>query len=78
MNRLSGDGVSGGVKPSSCQRLREVVGAIVVIARVAERLVSPAVAGREQRVVDAARSILENGQDGPASIGNEGVADRSG
>src|SRR5260221_9185245 len=54
----------------------EVVGAAVVKALDPQPLVAIAVAGRHQRVVDAARIILDEGQDRAAMIGQHGVARR--
>ena len=76
MNKLSGAGVSGGASPSSARPVGEIVGAVVVMALAAEKLVAPAVAGGEQGVVDAARSVFDQGQDRPPPVGDERVADR--
>src|ERR1700723_1590802 len=56
------------------QTRREVVGAVVVIGRAAEQPVTPAVAGRDQRVVDAARIVLGGGGGWGGGGGGGGVA----
>jgi len=50
------------------QSCGEVVGAVVVMLRAAELLVAPAVAGGKEGVVNAARRVLDQGQDRPAPI----------
>ena len=47
-----------------------------MILRAAELLVAPAVAGGEEGVVDPARGVLDHGEDRPALVGDERVADR--
>jgi hypothetical protein len=53
---------------------KQIVGAIVVIALDAQEFVAVAVAGGDDGIVDARRSVLEDGQDRPALVGEHHVA----
>ena len=56
-------------------RHAEVVRAVVVVVGAAEPEVAEEVAGRDQRVVDAGRGVLDQRQDRAAAVGEERVAD---
>ena len=69
MNRLSGDGVAGTVTPSSARARVQVVAAVVVMALDAEQAVALGDRRRHQRVVGAARGVLDERQDGTPLVG---------
>ena len=63
------------LEPQGRQSVPQVVGAVVMEAKGAELLVAIAVARRNQRVVDPRRGVLDHGQNHPALVGIQAVAD---
>ena len=74
MNRLSGLGTSRRHQAEFGHAGKEIVRAIVVVTFDTEERVAIAVAGGDQRVVDAARGVFDQGQDRPPLVGPQHVA----
>ena len=72
---LKGCGTSRRPRADRGHRHPQVVRAVVVVVGAAEPEVAEEVAGRDQRVVDAGRGVLDQRQDRAAAVGEQRVAD---
>ena len=72
---LNGQGVWGRRETQFGHRGGQIVGAVVVVAFVAEQPIAVGIAGRVQGVVDPRCRILDDGQDRPPAVGQERLTD---